>query len=215
MSEIPLQLYVGGSLFLYFLIGIKVYLFDLWIGIPIRMFFYRLFHKEELAENKRFGFVHRRSGRSKLFLAGVIAFVTSIIFMFTMETNPIVEVATYFFDATFVFLGFLAGPWAHRTIKGKNKVLEVLDASHEKVVSGELMSDTREALRDFSGKAAEMIDEGAEHLTGTRPLGTRDKAAEPVVPTPATSDVPASPPVILTPLQQLEAARKKITDFTS
>lgn len=179
MKDISWQLYIGGSLLMYFIIGIKIYLIDMWLGVSIRMFFYRLFHEEPLPQEKQFGFIHKKSGRIKVFWASMICAVTSLFFIFQMHTNPILEVVTYFFDTTFVFLGFLAGPWAWRTIKGKNKILEKLDEGHEKIVDGSLVEDVSEGFSKVKKTATSHIDEIAENFSGYRPFRTKGEVSVP------------------------------------
>lgn len=186
MKEISLPLFIGGSLLMYLILGIKVYLLDMWLGVPVRMFFYNMFNQYPLPEKERFGFVHRRAGRVKTMWAGILCATGSIAFVFTLEANPIIEVVTYAFDTTAVFFGFMLGPWAYRTIKGKNRILEKLDEGHQKLVDGTIVTDARDKINSARQGTKDFLDDTVEHVSGLRPFGTVDESIPEPVSKPVT-----------------------------
>ena len=200
METIPIKWYIASSLFLYLLVGIKVYIVDRLAGVKLQRKKYDLTHDEPLAPEDEFGFIHNRRSGVKFTWAAIVATLTSIFLVAVVGTNPLVEIFTWFFDTLMVWLGFFLGPWAYQLWKGRNVAIEKLDEIQAAAHSGELkqelvegaaavMADARETgsnLAEAAGeKASELgavakdkIDDAAQKITGTRPLGTpADNAA--------------------------------------
>jgi hypothetical protein len=171
--------YIGLSLLIYFLVGMKIYILDRVWGVKVRTWFYNKSHKEPLAESDCFGFIVNRRSSVRFGWAAFFASTTSLWLVLSMGTNPAIEVITFLFDSTAVFLGILFGPLAFRMWSGRKKTFDRIDAAGEAIKSGkvkdefdDLSENLSEKGRGFFFAIRNWFDNKFEPITGERPFGT-------------------------------------------
>jgi len=182
METLSIHTYIICSLLIYFLVGISCYLFDRKVGVGLQKKKYNLMHEVPLAEGEEFGFLFNRKLSVKFAWAGMVAAVTSVMLVVFFETNPVIEVFTWFFDAFMVTAGMLVGPFAWKIVQGREKIIEKIDDVHESIKDGSLQQGVRDGLNevvgDLKGVGGAVVggvvgvaNDASEAVTGKRRFG--------------------------------------------
>ena len=170
-------------LFVFFMIGSSVYLFDMKYGVSFRknvgLKLYNFFDKitsnpetyQPYTEEKERGYLYKRRLKTKLFYGMALSTALSVLIAVFGSVPLETKIIMWAFEVFFFNLGILMGPFVYNLTKGRKKVLEYIDRFEEKLENGETMdlnididSIKKEAKEKFSVFSDTKMDEVESYL---------------------------------------------------
>lgn len=146
----------GGYLLLsivaFFLTGVGLFAADRKFTIFLRRFLHGWTspESEPFPESKAKGLVYRQKAKQRFVVAGTISFIQTILSVYRLEFNPLLELVTLLIETPIMVLGTYLGDRMTRTFDRAQPVFDAID----RIEAGEstASSETRELIEDIAGK---------------------------------------------------------------
>lgn len=152
----------GGYLLLsivaFFLTGIGLYAVDRKLTVAFRRFLHDWTspESEPFPEKKAQGLIYGRKAKQRFFVAGTISLIQTVLSVYRLEFNPLLELVTLLIETPIMVLGTYLGDRMNRVFDRAQPVFDAIDRieAGESTPGGEareLIEDISETIRGDSG----------------------------------------------------------------